>query len=183
MSNPYRELFAVPGARDFALAGLLARLPLPMAAIGIITMLSQLRGGYALALFPQAGPLAAALLLLGGLATVMTTLPLLLVDSIAALVGTVLVAGLCFAPIMIVAMSLVERLLPRRSLTEGMTWLLSGLNVGVALGITVAGQVVDASGPQAGFTVALCAAAVLLLVALWGQQRLREQAAAEASVW
>lgn len=402
MSNPYCELFAVPGARDFALAGLLARLPLPMAAIGIITMLSQLRGGYALAgavsatfvltyallspqisrlvdrhgqscvlpvatvisvigflllveraqwqgadgglfagamlagcmpsmsamvrarctvlyrgrsrlqtaysletvfdevafiagpalsvgacvaLFPQAGPLAAALLLLlgvfalltqresephveaqyvarnrsgsvirlanmrlltlltvamgaivgsvdivsvafsahmgrpaaaglvlsayaaasclagllfgalsrqmpwqrqlllGGLATVMTTLPLLLVDSIAALVGTVLVAGLCFAPIMIVAMSLVERLLPRRSLTEGMTWLLSGLNVGVALGITVAGQVVDASGPQAGFTVALCAAAVLLLVALWGQQRLREQAAAEASVW
>ncbi|WP_409456893.1 MFS transporter, partial [Pseudomonas sp.] len=49
MANPYRELFQVPGAKGFTLAGLLARLPLPMTGIGIITMLSQLRGSYALA--------------------------------------------------------------------------------------------------------------------------------------
>ena len=49
MVNPYRELFAAPGTRGFALAGVLARLPLPMTGIGIITMLSQLRGSYALA--------------------------------------------------------------------------------------------------------------------------------------
>lgn len=49
MAQPYRELFAAPGTRGFALAGLLARIPLPMIGIGIITMLSQLRGSYALA--------------------------------------------------------------------------------------------------------------------------------------
>ena len=49
MANPYRDLFAAPGALGFALAGLLARTALPMTGIGIITLLSQLRGSYALA--------------------------------------------------------------------------------------------------------------------------------------
>lgn len=392
MTNPYRELFAAPGTKGFALAGLLARIPLPMTGIGIITMLSQLRGSYALAgavsatfvltyallspqssrlvdrhgqgrvlpattaisaigflilvagswwqvadwtlfigaflagfmpsmsamvrarwtalyrgqphlqtaysletvldevtfiagpplsvglsvaVLPQAGPLAAALLLilgvfalvaqrgteppaeaqdaategsgsvirqadvrllallmvamgvivgtvdivsvafaeqvgqpaaaslvlsayavgscvagllfgalklqtplhrlllLGGLATAATTLPLLLVGSIPALAGAVLVAGLFFAPTMIVAMSLVERLVPEHRLTEGMTWLLAGLNVGVALGAAASGHVVDDGGARVGFTVALYAGAVVLLVSLWGHQRLR----------
>lgn len=57
------------------------------------------------------------LLLLGGLATAATTLPLLLVGSVAALTGAVLVARLFFAPTMIVAMSLVERLVPEHRLT------------------------------------------------------------------
>ncbi|MCU1791546.1 MFS transporter [Pectobacterium polaris] len=392
MVNPYRELFAAPGTKGFALSGLLARIPLPMTGIGIITMLSQLRGSYALAgavsatfvltyallspqisrlvdrhgqgrvlpiataisvigmllllastwwqapdwslfigallagfmpsmsamvrarwtaiyrgqprlqtaysletvldevtfiagpplavglsvaVFPQAGPLAAALLLivgvfalvtqhgteppveaqdvrtdrsgsvikqanvrllallmvamgvivgtvdivsvafaeqygqpaaaslvlsayavgsclaglvfgalklrtalhqlllLGGLATAATTLPLLLVGSIPALAMAVLIAGLFFAPTMIVAMSLVERLVPEHRLTEGMTWLLAGLNVGVALGAALSGYVVDDSGARAGFAVALCAGVLVLLVALWGYQRLR----------
>ncbi len=396
MTNPYRELFAVPGTRGFALAGLLARLPLPMTSIGIITMLSQLRGSYALAgavsatfvltyallspqvsrlvdrygqgrmlpaatiisgggfllltagarwqtadwallvgawlagfmpsmsamvrarwtalyrgqprlqaaysletvldevsfiagpplsvglsvaVLPQAGLLAAALLLmlgtlalvaqrgteppvaapdtatdgsgsvirlanvrllalfmvamgitvgtvdivsvafagqqgqpaaaslvlsayavgsclagllfgalnlhtplhrlffLGGVATAATTLPLLLVDSIPALAGAVLAAGLFFAPTMIVAMSLVERSVPERQLTEGMTWLLAGLNVGVALGAAASGQVVDDGGARAGFVVAPCAGAAVLLVALWGYRRLRTREA------
>ena len=41
-------MFKAPGAAG-VLAGLMARLALPMAGIGIITMLSQLRGAYALA--------------------------------------------------------------------------------------------------------------------------------------
>lgn len=113
------------------------------------------------------------LLLLGGLATALTTLPLLLVDSIFTLAAAVLVAGLFFAPTMIVAMSLVERLVPEHRLTEGMTWLLAGLNIGVALGAAASGQVVDDGGARAGFAVALCAGAMVLLVAMWGHQRLR----------
>lgn len=113
------------------------------------------------------------LLLLGGLATALTTLPLQLASSIPALTGAVLLAGLFFAPTMIVAMSLVERLVPEHRLTEGMTWLLAGLNVGIALGAAVSGRLVDQSGAQAGFAVALCAGVTVLLVAVWGQQRLR----------
>ncbi|EHD22122.1 major facilitator superfamily MFS_1 [Brenneria sp. EniD312] len=114
------------------------------------------------------------LLLLGGLATAATTLPLLLVESIPLLAAAVFIAGLFFAPTMIVAMSIVERMVPENQLTEGMTWLLAGLNVGVALGAAASGQVVDIiGGAEAGFNVAFCAGAVVLLVVIWGHQRLR----------
>lgn len=116
------------------------------------------------------------LLLLGGLATAATTLPLLVVGNIIGLTIAVLVAGLFFAPTMIVAMSLVERIVPESKLTEGMTWLLAGLNVGVAGGAAASGQVVDMWGAQAGFNVALAAGAAVWLVALWGYQRMRDRA-------
>ncbi|WP_085616265.1 MULTISPECIES: MFS transporter [unclassified Pseudomonas] len=116
------------------------------------------------------------LLLLGGLATAATTLPLLLAGSIVGLASAVLIAGLFFAPTMIVAMSLVERIVPESKLTEGMTWLLAGLNVGVAGGAAASGQVVDAWGAKTGFNVALAAGAAVLLVALWGYQRMRARA-------
>ena len=40
MANPYAELFQVPGARAFVLAGMLARMPISMTGIGLITGLS-----------------------------------------------------------------------------------------------------------------------------------------------
>lgn len=113
------------------------------------------------------------LLLLGGLATAATTLPLLLVASVAQLAGAVLLAGLFFAPTMIVAMSLLERVVPEQQLTEGMTWLLAGLNIGVAMGAAASGQMVDQGGASSGFMVALYAAALIVLLALCSHQRLR----------
>lgn len=120
------------------------------------------------------------LLLLGGLATAATTVPLSLVGGIAGLMAAVLVAGGFFAPTMIVAMSLVERVVPEQRLTEGMTWLLAGLNVGVAAGAALSGQVLDAGGAQAGFAVALAAGGAVLLVAVLGYWRLRERQTAPA---
>ncbi|MEG0921704.1 MAG: MFS transporter [Comamonas sp.] len=49
MFHAYRSLFSAPGTTGFVLAGLLARLPLSMTGIGLITMLSQQRGAYTLA--------------------------------------------------------------------------------------------------------------------------------------
>jgi hypothetical protein len=80
-----------------------------------------------------------------------------------------------FAPTMIVAMSLVERQVGEHQLTEGMTWLLAGLNVGVALGAAIAGQVVDNSGARFGFSVALCAGVTVLLIAFLSHLTLRRQ--------
>lgn len=111
------------------------------------------------------------LLVLGGLATAATTLPLMLVTSLTGLTLAVLVAGIFFAPTMIVAMSFIERRVPENRLTEGMTWLLAGLNVGVALGAALAGQVVDKAGSQLGFSVALVAGAVILLITLRSRGR------------
>jgi len=115
------------------------------------------------------------LLLLGGIATALTTLPLLLVGSIAALAVTVFAAGVFFAPTMIVAMSLIEQQVPPGQLTEGMTWLLAALNVGVALGAAIAGYGVDAHGPRAGYLVALCAGGAVLLAAAFAHGVLRSR--------
>ncbi|MCX5464769.1 MFS transporter [Alcaligenes parafaecalis] len=120
------------------------------------------------------------LLLLGGLATAATTLPLWLVTSVTQLAGAVLLAGLFFAPTMIVAMSLVERVVPEQQLTEGMTWLLAGLNIGVAMGAAASGQMVDQGGASSGFMVALYAAALIVLLALCSHQSLRRPVTARS---
>lgn len=115
------------------------------------------------------------LLWLGGLATAATTLPLILVTNLTALAMALLMAGLFFAPTMIVAMSLVERQVSENQLTEGMTWLLAGLNVGVALGAVIAGQVVDNAGARAGSYVALCAGTGVVLMAFLSHLTLPKQ--------
>ncbi|MBN5030626.1 MFS transporter [Stenotrophomonas maltophilia] len=117
------------------------------------------------------------LLLLGAAATALTTLPLLWVGSLPALAVAVLLAGTFFAPTMIVAMSLVEQRVPETRLTEGMTWLLAGLNIGVALGAALSGQSVDAGGVRSGFVVALVAGGGVLLFAVLAQRALRPSAA------
>lgn len=113
------------------------------------------------------------LLLLGGLATAITTLPLLLATNILSLSLAVLLSGLFFAPTMIVAMALVERMVPSAKLTEGLTWLITGLSIGVALGAALAGQIVDLYGARMGFSVALVAGIVVFGTVLLGSQRLR----------
>lgn len=112
-------------------------------------------------------------LLLGGLATALTTLPLWWADSLFGLGAAVFVAGVFFAPTMIVAMSLIEQQVPARQLTEGMTWLLAALNVGVALGAAASGQWVDAHGVRAGFLIAVCAGGAVLLAAMSAHRRVR----------
>ncbi|TIL79269.1 MAG: MFS transporter, partial [Mesorhizobium sp.] len=49
MPNPYREIFKARGAKGFAAAGFVARMPMAMAPIGIVAMLSQTHGEYWLA--------------------------------------------------------------------------------------------------------------------------------------
>lgn len=120
------------------------------------------------------------LLGLGALATAAATLPLPFATGIASLSAMVFAAGLFFAPTVIVAMSLIERAVPAARLTEGITWLLAGLNTGVALGAALAGQVVDRFGTRAGFGVALGAGGVALLAALWNQRRMRDPLACNA---
>lgn len=105
-------------------------------------------------------------LLLGALATLLATLPLLMVDNLALLAAAVLLAGVFFAPTMIVTMALVERNVPERQLTEGLTWLLAGLNVGVAIGAAGAGQWVDATTARSGFVIVVAGGLLVLLAAL-----------------
>ncbi|GLX62903.1 hypothetical protein KMU_09440 [Proteus vulgaris] len=69
-------------------------------------------------------------------------------------------------------MSLIEKIVPENQLTEGMTWLFSGLNVGTAIGATLTGQLVDYSGVQSGVWVAIGASALVMLIAFIGFKRI-----------
>ncbi|MDH6127789.1 MFS transporter [Kitasatospora sp. GP82] len=82
-------------------------------------------------------------------------------------------AGISISPTLITAMALVERLVPAAQLTEGMTWTTTGLALGVALGSSVAGWVVDAAGGAAAYLVPFGAGLFGALTALAGLRRLR----------
>ncbi|KPC92563.1 MFS transporter, partial [Streptomyces sp. NRRL F-6602] len=97
--------------------------------------------------------------LLGVVAMGVSMIPLQLVGNLPFLAVALFVAGLCIAPTMITTMALVEQHVPRAKLTEGMTWVSTGLAVGVALGSSVSGWVIDAAGAKAGYWVPAAAGA------------------------
>ncbi|MDX7997714.1 MFS transporter [Xenorhabdus sp. Reich] len=102
------------------------------------------------------------------LATMLTTVPLLLAFDILTLAAIIFVSGLFFAPTMIIAMGLVENTVPSHNLTEGLTWVITGLGIGVAFGASLAGWVVDEMGIQAGFIITLVAGIVVFLASVCG---------------
>ncbi|MFE1884801.1 MFS transporter [Streptomyces diastatochromogenes] len=115
--------------------------------------------------------------LLGVGAMAVSMIPLLLVGNLPLLAAALFVAGLSIAPTMITTMSLIEEHVLRAKLTEGMTWVSTGLAVGVALGSSVAGWVIDAAGARAGYGVPAVAGAVAVAVGFLGYRRLRRPAA------
>ena len=121
------------------------------------------------------------LFLLGALATALTMVPLMWADSIATLAGAMFVTGLFFAPTLITAMGLVENIVPPAKLTEGLTWMITGLGMGVALGAVLGGWVIDAYGAQAGFGVSLAAGGVMLLFAVLGYRLLQSSTTPRAT--
>lgn len=114
--------------------------------------------------------------LLGICAMAVSMIPLLLVGNLPFLAVALFVAGLSIAPTMITTMSLIEEHVPRAQLTEGMTWISTGLAVGVALGSSVAGWVIDAAGARAGYGVPAVSGAVAVAVGFLGYRRLSRPA-------
>ncbi|MFI6440706.1 MFS transporter [Streptomyces sp. NPDC050759] len=114
--------------------------------------------------------------LLGICAMAVSMIPLLLVGNLPFLAVALFVSGLSIAPTMITTMSLIEQHVPRAQLTEGMTWISTGLAVGVALGSSVAGWVIDAAGARAGYGVPAVSGAVAVAVGFLGYRRLSRPA-------
>jgi MFS family permease len=110
--------------------------------------------------------------LLGVCAQAVSMIPLLLVGNLLFLAVALFVAGLFVAPTMITTMGLIEQHVPRARLTEGMTWVSTGLTVGVALGASVSGWVIDASGARAAYGVPAVSGAVAVVVGFLGYRRL-----------
>jgi MFS family permease len=98
-----------------------------------------------------------------------TTVPLLFVPNVLVLGVLLLLSGISISPTLITAFGLIERSVPEVRLTEGMTWAVTGITIGMAVGSFSSGWVIDQFGAAQGFWVSVAAGAVALLVALAGQ--------------
>lgn len=97
----------------------------------------------------------------------LTALPLLFAtSSVALLAFAVFLSGVAISPIFITAFGLIERRVPESMLTEGVTWVMTGIGIGMALGAFISGWVIDNFGPTNGFWMSV--AASLLTVAIIG---------------
>lgn len=105
-----------------------------------------------------------------------TTLPLLLVNTVPLLALAVFVSGIAISPTFITTFGLIERRVPASMLTEGVTWVMTGIGIGVALGSFASGWVVDNFGASNGFWVSVVAGALALLTVLLGQKTLSGEA-------
>jgi len=80
--------------------------------------------------------------------------------------------GMTIAPTLIAGFSLLEsQALPGRT-TEAMSWLTTGISVGVALGATAVGFVLDAFGARWGYAFAAFSGGASVLLCLAGLRRL-----------
>ncbi|MEV8535397.1 MFS transporter [Streptomyces sp. NPDC051211] len=116
---------------------------------------------------------------LGVVAMAVSMIPLLLAGNLPFLAVALFVSGLAIAPTMVTTMALIETHVPREKLTEGMTWTSTGLAVGVALGSSVTGWVIDASGARTGYVVSISAGIAAAAVAFAGYRRLTRPAQGE----
>ena len=81
-----------------------------------------------------------------------TTLPW--TDSATVLAALLFLAGVGIAPTLISGFSLVERMVPTASVTEGLTWATTGLIVGFSAATWLSGRLVDSATVTEAFLVA-----------------------------
>lgn len=74
-----------------------------------------------------------------------------------------LVCGLAIAPTLITGYTLVETLVADGAKTEAFTWLTGAIGLGLAVGSTVAGRLIDMGGPWTGFLVPLAGSGIGLV--------------------
>ena len=125
-------------------------------------------------------PLHRQLLIAVGVIAV-TALPLLVADTVPLLAVAVFVSGIAISPTFITAFGLIERRVPESMLTEGVTWVMTGIGIGMALGSFAAGWAVDTFGAQNGFWVSVAAGAATVATVALGQSSLAGGKPAPAS--
>ncbi|KAB2764381.1 MFS transporter [Brucella anthropi] len=100
----------------------------------------------------------------------LTALPLPFAGTSATLLAVaVFVSGVAISPTFITAFGLIERRVPETMLTEGITWVMTGIGIGMAFGAFVSGWVVDNFGTANGFWVSVVASLSAVITVALGQ--------------
>jgi MFS family permease len=139
-----------------------------IAGLAVGSMASGIGWGAVHWSYPLRHRLAVVLVLL----TVLSV-PLLMIDDVWVMVPFVVVAGVAVSPSLISSFTLAELLVPRAAVTEAFTWIGTALGLGVAVGASAAGKIVDVYGANASFLVATVAAAIAAVVVGMFQRLLR----------
>ena len=113
-----------------------------------------------------------------GMAVLM--LPLNLAGGLWTLAPLMFIAGMATSPTMITGMGLVQELIPRSQINEGMTLAVTSLLGGISLGGMAAGWAVERFGADSGYALPAAAAALAVLVAVAGSTWLRREVATNA---
>jgi hypothetical protein len=93
--------------------------------------------------------------------------------NLVTLTCVIYLCGLTIAPTLIAGFSLLEEQAKPGRRTEAMSWLSSGIAVGVAGGASVVGFILDAHGPRVGYAFAAACGAASAVTCLLGLRRLR----------
>jgi MFS family permease len=99
-----------------------------------------------------------------------TAWPLPFVSTVPMLALAVFLSGIAISPTFITAFGLIEQRVPAGMLTEGITWVMTGIGIGMALGSFASGWVVDTYGPTNGFWVSVVSAILALVTVFLGQK-------------
>lgn len=98
--------------------------------------------------------------------------PLTMISSLYVMMVVIFFSGLAISPTIIPGYGLIERLVPRDRLTEGLALVSTSVGVGVALGASAAGRLVDAYGSAGAFLFPLGAGIAAVLAGLAGRSQL-----------
>ncbi len=111
-------------------------------------------------------------------AMTLLSIPLALIGDIMLMGIAVAVFGFAISPSLITSFTLVEELVPRPILTEGFTWVGTAVGLGVAVGASSSGLLVDSYGANQAFLVATLLAMIAALTVYNFQRTLlpREEA-------
>ncbi|MGK9202660.1 MFS transporter [Sinorhizobium sp. M4_45] len=137
--------------------------------------------GLALGALNPAMPLHRQLLIAVSVIAI-TSVPLLFANTVPLLALAVFASGIAISPTFITAFGLIERRVPESMLTEGVTWVMTGIGIGMALGAFVSGWVVDNFGAQNGFWVSVAAGVATVVTIAAGQRSLAGGGALPAAV-
>ena len=140
----------IVGAIDVLSVALSVRDGVPYAAGIILSIyaIGSCLSGMVFGAYKWRIPLGKQLLYFGG-ALGASTISLLLINDVPRFAVFIFISGISFAPTMIIAMSFVEKIVPAEKLTEGFSWLISGIGLGMAWGAFSAGQASDLYGVKA----------------------------------
>lgn len=99
--------------------------------------------------------------------------PIALIGDVRVMAPALFLAGLAISPTIITGYTLIERLVPARLLTEGMSWVSTSVGFGVALGAWAGGRLTDAFGASDAYGFSFACAILAVIIGIGGSAWLR----------